>query len=106
MGCVQSVLDPGINAATIRLLTRLGFEVVISGEEACCGSLTHHMGKEADALTRARRSIDQWIAAGVDAVIITASGCGTTTIKDYGHMLRLDPAYARRPRRSVPRRRT
>jgi glycolate oxidase iron-sulfur subunit len=95
MGCVQSVLDPGINAATIRLLTRLGFEVVVAGEESCCGSLTHHMGKEHDALARARRSIDQWIRAGVDHVIITASGCGTT-IKDYGHMLRLDPAYAER----------
>lgn len=93
MGCVQSVLDPGINAATIRLLTRLGFEVVVSGEEACCGSLTHHMGKEADALARARRSVDQWTKANVDVVIVTASGCGTT-IKDYGHMLRLDPAYA------------
>jgi glycolate oxidase iron-sulfur subunit len=93
MGCVQSVLDPGINAAAIRLLTRIGFEVVVSGEEACCGSLTHHMGMEADALARARRSIDQWISADVDAVIVTASGCGTT-IKDYGHMLRLDPAYA------------
>jgi glycolate oxidase iron-sulfur subunit len=93
MGCVQSVLDPGINAATIRLLTRLGFEVVVSGEEACCGSLTHHMGKEEDALARARRSVDQWTKAEVDAVIVTASGCGTT-IKDYGHMLRLDAAYA------------
>ena len=97
MGCVQSVLDPGINAATIRLLTRLGFEVVVSGEEACCGSLTHHMGLEEDALARARRSIDQWTKAEVDAVIITASGCGTT-IKDYGHMLRLDPAYAEKAR--------
>jgi len=93
MGCVQSVLDPGINAATIRLLTRLGFEVVVSGEEGCCGSLTHHMGKEQDALARARRSVDQWTKADVNAVIVTASGCGTT-IKDYGHMLRLDPAYA------------
>ncbi|MFT3989056.1 glycolate oxidase subunit GlcF [Aestuariivirga sp.] len=93
MGCVQSVLDPAINAATIRLLTRLGFEVVVSGEESCCGSLTHHMGKEHDALTRARRSVDQWTDANVEAVIITASGCGTT-VKDYGHMLRLDPAYA------------
>jgi glycolate oxidase iron-sulfur subunit len=93
MGCVQSVLDPGINAATIRLLTRLGYEVIVSGEESCCGSLTHHMGKEADALARARRSVDQWTKADVDAVIVTASGCGTT-IKDYGHMLRLDPAYA------------
>jgi glycolate oxidase iron-sulfur subunit len=93
MGCVQSVLDPGINAAAIRLLTRLGFEVVVSGKEACCGSLTHHMGLKEDALRRARRSIDQWIDAGVDHVIVTASGCGTT-IKDYGYMLRLDPAYA------------
>ena len=93
MGCVQSVLDPGINAAAIRLLTRLGYEVVVSGEEACCGSLTHHMGKEDDALARARRSVEQWTKAEVEAVIITASGCGTT-IKDYGHMLRLDPAYA------------
>jgi len=98
MGCVQSVLEPSINAATIRLLTRLGFEVVVSGEEACCGSLTHHMGKEQDALARARRSIDQWLAAKVDAVVITASGCGTT-IKDYGHMLRLDPAYAEKAKR-------
>jgi glycolate oxidase iron-sulfur subunit len=93
MGCVQSVLDPGINAATIRLLTRLGFEVVVSTEESCCGSLTHHMGREHDALVRARRSIDQWVKADVSHVIITASGCGTT-IKDYGHMLRLDAQYA------------
>ncbi|MCA3559614.1 MAG: glycolate oxidase subunit GlcF [Aestuariivirga sp.] len=93
MGCVQSVLEPGINAATIRLLNRLGYEVVVRGEEACCGSLTHHMGQEQDALARARRSIDQWTKADVDAVIVTASGCGTT-IKDYGHMLRHDAAYA------------
>lgn len=93
MGCVQSVIEPSINAATIRLLTRLGYEVVVSGEEACCGSLTHHMGKEADALARARRSVDQWAKANVDAVIVTASGCGTT-IKDYGFMLRLDSKYA------------
>ena len=55
MGCVQSVVEPAINAATIRLLTRLGYEVVVSGDEACCGSLTHHMGKEADALARAKQ---------------------------------------------------
>jgi glycolate oxidase iron-sulfur subunit len=93
MGCVQSVMDPEINAATIRLLTRLGYEVVVSSEESCCGSLTHHMGKEEDSFARAKRSIDQWIQADVDNVIITASGCGTT-IKDYGHMLRLDPSHA------------
>jgi glycolate oxidase iron-sulfur subunit len=93
MGCVQSVVEPAINAATIRLLTRRGYEVVVSGEEVCCGSLTHHMGKEADALARAKRSVDQWTKADVDTVIVTASGCGTT-IKDYGFMLRLDETYA------------
>jgi glycolate oxidase iron-sulfur subunit len=92
MGCVQSVIEPGINAATIRLLTRLGFEVVVV-REACCGSLTHHMGKEADALSRARRMIDQWTDENLDSIVITTSGCGTT-IKDYGHMLRLDSNYA------------
>ena len=92
-GCVQSVLDPEINASTIHLLNRLGFEVVVSRVEACCGSLTHHMGKEHDAMARGRRTIDQWTDENVDAVIITASGCGTT-IKDYGFMFRDDPAYA------------
>jgi glycolate oxidase iron-sulfur subunit len=97
-GCVQSVLDPAINAAAIRLLNRHGVEVVVTEGESCCGSLTHHLGKEKDALARAKRSIDQWLAAEVDAVIVTASGCGTT-IKDYGHMLRLDPAYAEKAER-------
>jgi glycolate oxidase iron-sulfur subunit len=92
-GCVQSVTDPSINAATIRLLTRLGFEVVVSTGESCCGSLTHHMGKEQDALARAKRSIDQWLSCDLDCIVITASGCGTT-IKDYGHMLKHDGAYA------------
>lgn len=92
MGCVQSVLDPAINKATIELLTRIGFDVVVV-RESCCGSLTHHMGKEVDALNRARRMIDQWTDENLDAVIVTASGCGTT-IKDYGHMLRLDNIYA------------
>ncbi len=95
MGCVQSVIEPSINAATIRLLTRLGYEVVVSAGESCCGSLTHHMGKEADAIWRARRNVHHWANARVEAVIITASGCGTT-IKDYGFMLRLDSVYAAR----------
>ncbi len=92
MGCVQSVLDPAINKTTIDLLTRIGFDVVVV-RESCCGSLTHHMGKEADALNRARRMIDQWTDENLDAIIATTSGCGTT-IKDYGHMLRLDIIYA------------
>ncbi|MDE1994885.1 MAG: glycolate oxidase subunit GlcF [Rhizobiaceae bacterium] len=101
-GCAQPVLDPGINEATIRLLTRLGVEVVVPQGEACCGSLVHHMGREPQALASARANIDVWMreieTGGLDAIIITASGCGTT-IKDYGHMLRLDPAYAEKAAR-------
>lgn len=96
-GCVQSVIDPGINAATIRLLRRLGYDVVVSDGESCCGSLTHHMGKEDDALARARRTIDQWADENADHIVITASGCGTT-IKDYGHMFRNDASYAEKAR--------
>jgi len=96
-GCAQPVLKPEINAATIRLLTRLGVEVVAPEGEVCCGSLVHHMGREAQALEAARRNVDVWLdeieRGGLDAIIITASGCGTT-IKDYGFMLRLDLAYA------------
>ena len=96
-GCAQSVLDPKINEATVRLLTRLGVEVVVPKGEGCCGALVHHMGKEDAALDFARRNVDVWTRTAeedrLDAIVITASGCGTT-IKDYGHMLRLDPAYA------------
>jgi glycolate oxidase iron-sulfur subunit len=96
-GCAQPVLKPEINEATIRLLARLGVEVVAPAGEVCCGSLVHHMGREAQALEAARRNVDVWLGevekGGLDAIIITASGCGTT-IKDYGFMLRLDPAYA------------
>ncbi|WJH39087.1 glycolate oxidase subunit GlcF [Aliirhizobium terrae] len=101
-GCAQSVLDPGINAATIRLLARFGIEVAVPEGEGCCGALVHHMGKEQPALDFARRNVDVWTRqiekGGLDAIIITASGCGTT-IKDYGHMLRLDPAYAEKAAR-------
>jgi glycolate oxidase iron-sulfur subunit len=100
-GCAQSVLEPSINAATIRLLNRLGVEVVLAAGEGCCGALVQHMGREEEALAFARRNVDVWAALaeeGLDAVIITASGCGTT-IKDYGFMLREDPAYAEKARR-------
>ncbi|HHV68845.1 glycolate oxidase subunit GlcF [Brucella intermedia] len=95
-GCAQPVLNPGINAATLRLLNRFGIEVVTPKGEGCCGSLVHHMGREEQALEQARHNVDIWTreleAGGLDAIIVTASGCGTT-IKDYGYMLRLDPAY-------------
>ncbi len=96
-GCAQQVLAPEINEATIRLLTRHGAEVVVARGAGCCGSLTHHMGKEGPALRSARANIDAWsrehAGAGLDAVVINASGCGTT-VKDYGFMLREDEAYA------------
>jgi len=96
-GCAQPVLAPSINEATIRVLNRHGIEVVIPKGEGCCGALVHHMGKEHESHDFARRQIDAWIteidARGADAILITASGCGTT-VKDYGFMFRDDPAYA------------
>ncbi len=96
-GCAQPVLKPSINDATIRLLNRLDIEVVLPKGEGCCGALVHHMGKEHAGEAFAKANIDAWMAEiegkGLDAVIITASGCGTT-IKDYGHMLRNDAIYA------------
>ena len=96
-GCLQQTLAPEINAATARLLTRLGVDVVPAGDAGCCGALTHHLGKEDAALASARRNIDAWWrqveGTGLDAIVITASGCGTT-VKDYGHMLAGDPVYA------------
>ena len=101
-GCAQPVLKPGINEATIRLLNRIGVEVVVPEGEGCCGALVHHMGREDDALEAARKNVDAWTRAidngGLDAIIITASGCGTT-IKDYGYMLREDAAYAEKAER-------
>jgi glycolate oxidase iron-sulfur subunit len=96
-GCAQSVLTPQTNAAAIELLTRAGIEVVLAKGEGCCGSLVHHMGREARALQQARVNIDAWTAeieaGGLEAILITASGCGTT-VKDYGFMLREDASYA------------
>jgi glycolate oxidase iron-sulfur subunit len=92
-GCVQSVSAPQINAAAIRLLTRFGYEVVVTDGESCCGSLTHHMGREDAAHGYAKRLIDQWSDPSLDQIIVTASGCGTT-IKDYVFMLKHDANYA------------
>jgi len=96
-GCAQSVLAPGINAAMIRVLNRAGIEVVLPKGEGCCGSLAHHLGREEVALASARANIDAWMreieGEGLDAILVTASGCGAT-IKDYGAMLADDPAYA------------
>jgi glycolate oxidase iron-sulfur subunit len=98
-GCVNDVLAPQINAAAISTLTRHGVEVVVAEGAGCCGSLVHHMGRHDQALAQARANIDAWTALeGLHAILITASGCGTT-VKDYGFMLRPDPVYADRAKR-------
>ncbi|CAN7441660.1 glycolate oxidase subunit GlcF [Bosea sp. LjRoot237] len=89
-GCAQQVLDGNINAATIRLLTRHGCEVIVAAGAGCCGSLTLHMGREDEAMAAAAANVRSWMrerrGEGLDAVIVNASGCGTT-VKDYGHLL-------------------
>jgi len=96
-GCAQQVLAPRINQAAINLLTRHGIEVVLVKDEQCCGALTHHMGDDHDALARAKANITVWRReaekGGLDAILVTTSGCGTV-IKDYGYMLREDRDYA------------
>ncbi|SMR70937.1 glycolate oxidase iron-sulfur subunit [Aliiroseovarius halocynthiae] len=92
-GCAQKALDTDINDATIRLLTRLGCEVVVAKGMGCCGALTHHMGKERESHAQAAANINAWMREkrgdGLDAIVINTSGCGTT-VKDYGFMFRND----------------
>ncbi|MEJ1965871.1 MAG: heterodisulfide reductase-related iron-sulfur binding cluster [Gammaproteobacteria bacterium] len=96
-GCVQPVLRPEINEATVRLLARAGVEVIVAPGTGCCGALVHHLGREHDSAAQAKADIDAWTREiedrGLDAIIVTASGCGTM-IKDYGFMFRTDAAYA------------
>ena len=95
-GCAESVLRPQIRAASVRVLNRAGFDVEFAENEGCCGALVLHLGREQEGLDAVRRNVDAWsgeIAAGLDAIVVTSSGCGTT-VKDYGFMLRNDPAYA------------
>ena len=95
-GCVQPGLKPNINAATARVLDRLGISLVAADEAGCCGALAHHLNDTEDGLHAARRNIDAWLPhldAGVEAIVMTASGCGVM-VKDYGWLLRHDPRYA------------
>ena len=96
-GCAQQVLAPRINQSAVSLLTRHGIEVVLVKDEQCCGALTHHLGRDDEALARARGNVGAWIrevdAGGLDAILVTTSGCGTV-IKDYGFMLREDRNFA------------
>ncbi|KHQ53452.1 glycolate oxidase subunit GlcF [Mameliella alba] len=92
-GCAQKALNTDINDATIRLLTRLGCEVVVAKGAGCCGALTHHMGKTGESHATAAKNIHAWTdemeGEGLDAIVINTSGCGTT-VKDYGHMFAQD----------------
>ena len=96
-GCAQKVMGPDINDATIRLLTRLGCDVVLSKDQGCCGSLVYHMGDHESSFPHMKRNIDAWHAeidgGGLDAVVTNTSGCGVV-VTDYGHIFRDAPAYA------------
>jgi glycolate oxidase iron-sulfur subunit len=101
-GCVTPVISPSINTAATRVMTRHGVAVVSAGGEGCCGAVVHHLGREHEALAHARRNVDAWTAEiegeGLDAIVVTASGCGTM-VKDYGFLLRNDLVYAARAAR-------
>lgn len=101
-GCAEPVLRPEFREAAVRVLNRCGYDVTFARGEVCCGALVHHMGRGEASLEAARRNVDAWTlemeGEGLDAIVITTSGCGTT-IKDYGFMLREDPAYAEKAAR-------
>ncbi len=95
-GCVQPAMSPNINAATARVLDALGVQLVVAPKAGCCGAIRHHLNDHDGALDDMRRNIDAWwplVQAGAEAIVMTASGCGAT-VKDYGHLLEADPAYA------------
>jgi glycolate oxidase iron-sulfur subunit len=95
-GCVQPGLKPNINAATARVLDRIGISLIAADKAGCCGAVAHHLNDHDDGLNAMRRNIDAWIPhldAGAEAIVMTASGCGVM-VKDYGWQLRDDPAYA------------
>jgi glycolate oxidase iron-sulfur subunit len=92
LGCVQRVFFSDVNAATARVLSANGCEVVIPRAQGCCAALPAHQGESAQAETLARQMIDTFEAAQVDYVVINAAGCGHT-LKEYGHILQDDPAY-------------
>ncbi|MCO4861360.1 glycolate oxidase subunit GlcF [Cupriavidus sp. WGlv3] len=100
-GCVQPAMSPNINAATARVFDRVGVQLVVAREAGCCGAIRFHTGDHDGGLDNMRRNIDAWwphVEAGAEAIVMTASGCGAM-VKDYGHLLRNDPAYAERARR-------
>ena len=100
-GCVQRAAEPRINAAAARVFDRLGISLVRARGETCCGAIDHHLTAPGRAKARMRRNIDAWwpyVESGAEALIVTASGCGAV-VRDYGHVLRDDPAYAEKAAR-------
>ena len=100
-GCVQPGLSPNTNAATARVLDRLGISVTPIAQAGCCGAVDYHLNAQEAGLNRARRNIDAWwpsVEAGAEAIVQTASGCGAF-VKDYGHLLSDDPTYASKAQR-------
>ncbi|TWG85738.1 glycolate oxidase iron-sulfur subunit [Cupriavidus gilardii J11] len=100
-GCVQPSMSPDINAATARVFDRLGVQMVVAPEAGCCGAIRYHNGDHPGGLDDMRRNIDAWwphVEAGVEAIIMNASGCGVM-VKEYGHLLRNDAVYAERAAR-------
>src|SRR5438105_7010970 len=100
-GCVQPSMAPSINAAAARVLDRLGISLVEARGAGCCGAVTYHLNYQDDALAFVKANIDAWwphVEQGAEAIVITASGCGTM-VADYGHLLRDDPAYAAKANR-------
>jgi glycolate oxidase iron-sulfur subunit len=100
-GCVQPAMAPNINAATARVLDALGIELQVARGAGCCGAIRHHLTDQEGALEDARRNIDAWwphVEAGVEAIVINASGC-STMVSEYGHLLRNDHEYARKASR-------
>lgn len=99
-GCVQPSLSPNTNAATARVLDKLGITLVRAPQAGCCGAVSYHLNAQGEGLDYARRNIDAWwpyIQSGADALVITASGCGTM-VAEYGHLLAGDPRYAEKAR--------
>lgn len=95
-GCVQPAMAPNINAATVRVLDRLGVQTLVARNAGCCGAIRHHMNDHEGGLHDVRRNIDAWwpyVEEGVEAIVVNASGCGTM-VKDYGTLLEHDPTYA------------
>ena len=100
-GCVQPAIAPNINAVTARVLDRLGISLMVAPGAGCCGAASHHTSGMEDGLDFARRNIDAWwplIKSGAEAIVMTASGCGVH-VKEYGHLLKDDPAYVAKARK-------